>query len=136
MLHITDAQGASPVVTAFDSQTWVQFNGVWAASASEAFAVGGVGTIRHYTEATSSWEAMPDVPATETLRAVWGTSRSDVWVVGDDACVLHFDGQAWSRVEVMGLGDRRPDLYAVWTASPGHVWVGGDGVLLSLGGKP
>jgi len=136
IFHITDAQGPNPVLEPFDSQTWVQLNGVWVASASEAFAVGGMGTIHHYTAGTKSWEAMPDVPASETLRAVWGTSRSDVWVVGDGACVLHFDGQDWSRVDVLGLGGRRPDLYAVWTPAPGHVWVGGEGVLLSLGGKP
>jgi photosystem II stability/assembly factor-like uncharacterized protein len=81
-------------------------------------------------------DIVSDVPATENLHAVWGTSSSDVWVVGDGACVLHWDGTTWSRVKVTGLGERRPDLFAVWAPGPGHVWVGGDGVLLSLGGKP
>ena len=67
---------------------------------------------------------------------MWGTSSSDVWVVGDRALVLHYDGKQWSRVPVGGLEGLRPDLYAVWTAEPGHVWIGGEGTVLSIGGKP
>jgi hypothetical protein len=76
-----------------------------------------------------------DVPATATLRAVWGTSSADVWAVGDDATVLHYDGTSWTRAHVAGLGARHPNLYAVWASAPGHVWIGGDGILLSIGGK-
>lgn len=134
-LRISDAQGAAPKVTAIDSRTWAMLYGVWAASATEAFAVGGVGTIRHFV-AGEAREEVVDPPAVGALHAVWGTSASDVWAVGDDACVLHFDGARWSRVEVTGLGGRRPDLFTVWTGAPGHVWIGGDGVILSMGGKP
>lgn len=134
-LRIGDAQGVAPTVTAIDSQTWAMLYGVWAASATEAFAVGGVGTIRHFV-AGEVRDEKADPPAVGALHAVWGTSASDVWAVGDEACVLHFDGARWSRVEVTGLGGRRPDLFTVWTGSPGHVWIGGDGVILSIGGKP
>ncbi|OJY15840.1 MAG: hypothetical protein BGO98_24555 [Myxococcales bacterium 68-20] len=136
IVHVTDAQSATPRIKAFDSQTWAGLNGVWAASENEAWAVGGTGVIRHYTGQPSSWDIVADVQTTENLRAVWGSSPSDVWAVGDGAIVLHYDGKSWSRVRVAGLGDRRPDLYTVWTSAPGHVWVGGDGVLLSLGGNP
>lgn len=136
IVHVTDAQGSTPKIVAFDSQTWTSLNGVWAASTTDVWAVGGEGVIRHYTGDATSWDVVSNVPATEGLNAVWGTSSSDVWAVGDGAAVLHFDGATWSRVKVAGLGSRRPDLYSVWASSPGHVWIGGDGIVLSLGGKP
>jgi len=134
--HVTGAQSETPTITAFDSRTVAELDGVWAASPTDAWAVGGAGTIRHYTGGAVSWDVVDDVPTDEDLHAVWGTSSADVWAVGDGPTVLHYDGATWSRVEVAGLGQRRPNLFSVWTASPGHVWIGGDGVILSLGGKP
>ncbi len=134
--HITHAQSDSPEIVPFNTQTWATLEGVWAASATDAWAVGGAGTIRRYTGGRFAWDVVDDVSATEDLHAVWGTSSTDVWVVGDDATILHYDGKAWARVTVMGLGARRPDLFAVWSPAPGRVWIGGDGVILSLGGKP
>jgi hypothetical protein len=134
-VRITDAQSDKPSLAAFDSKTWAALHGVWTASASDAWAVGGNGVIRHYTGHPTAWDVVADVPATETLRAVWGTSASDVWAVGDDAAVLHYGGTSWERVKVGGLGERRPNLYTVWSSAPGEVWIGGDGVILSLGGK-
>jgi hypothetical protein len=135
-VHITGAQGDSPGITVFDSQTMVALYGVWAASADDVWSVGGNGVIRHYTGQPHSWDIVSDVPTTETLRAVWGSSHSDIWAVGDQATVLHYDGTNWTQVHVAALGLRRPDLFAVWTAAAGHVWIGGNGVVLSIGGKP
>jgi hypothetical protein len=134
--HITGAQSTTPTVTAFDSQTWAGLDGVWAASATDVWAVGGAGTIRHYTGDAVSLDVVDGVPTTEDLHGVWGTSSSDVWAVGDAATVLHYDGASWSRLEIRGLGPRKPNLFTVWSPAPGHVWVGGEGVILSLGGKP
>lgn len=135
-IRIIGAQGAAPTYEAFNTQTLNGLHGVWVASESEAWAVGGRGTICHYTGDAWRWDVVADVPTIQHLNAVWGTSPSDVWAVGDGAVVLHYDGTQWSRVKIAGLGRRRPDLYAVWTATPGHVWIGGHGVLLSLGGTP
>jgi hypothetical protein len=63
-------------------------------------------------------------PTTAHLRSVWARSPSDVWAVGDQATVLHFDGARWSAVNT-GLVD---DLYGVWASGPADVWVvGGSG---------
>ena len=135
-VRITDATSDTPNIETFYSQTWNALNGVWAASASEAWSVGAMGTIRHYTGQSSFWDVVSNVPTIEDLNAVWGSSSSDVWAVGDAGVVLHYDGKSWSRVKVAGLGPRRPNLTTVWVAGPGHVWIGGQGVILSLGGKP
>lgn len=135
-LRVTGAQGESPTVTAFNSQTVNTIHGVWAASPTDAWLVGGAGLVRHYTGHAHLWDVVSDVPTTATLRSIWGSSSSDIWAVGDEATVLHFDGEIWTRFKVAGLGQRRPDLHAVWTDGPGRVWAGGDGILLALGGQP
>ena len=76
------------------------------------------------------------IPTDEDLRAIWGSSSRDIWVVGDAGVVLRYDGTSWSRVKIAGLDGRRPNLTTVWGAARDHVWIGGQGVLLSLGGKP
>jgi hypothetical protein len=135
-IRITDAESEAPTVRAFNSQTWDAFHGVWAASASDAWAVGSRGLVRHYTGHPTRWDVVSDVPTLRDLRAVSGSSPSDVWAVGDEGVVLHYDGKAWSRVKIAGLGRRRPKLSAVWVAGPDRVWIGGQGVVLTLGGKP
>ena len=45
---------------------------------------------------TLVWTAVPS-GTTNNLRGVWGTSASDVWVVGDQT-ILHYDGVSWSPV--------------------------------------
>ncbi|MBN9160247.1 MAG: hypothetical protein BGO98_11365 [Myxococcales bacterium 68-20] len=135
-VQVLDADGDTPSVNAFNTQTRNTLNGVWVASSSDVWAVGAMGTIRHYTGAPILWDVVSDVGTTEDLRAVWGSSSTDVWAVGDGGLVLHYDGKSWSRIKIAGLGKRRPNLTAVWVPAPGHVWVGGEGVILSLGGKP
>lgn len=135
-MRITDAQGDTPTIETFDSQTWSTLFGVWAAKDDDVWAVGGAGVVRRYTGNGPRWDVVSGVPTTERLHGVWGSSSDDVWVVGERGVVLHWDGTSWSRVPIAGLGLRRPNLYSVWVPSPGHVWIGGDGVVLSLGGKP
>ncbi len=135
--RLTGADGASPALDAvndvFETQTGNNLNGIWAPSDADAWAV-GAGTIAHYTAGTPLAERVEGIPADVTLHAVHGTSSSDIWAVGDEAVVYHYDGTAWSRVKVAGLGVRRPDLRAVHAIAPGTVWIGGRGIILSLGG--
>jgi hypothetical protein len=135
-LRITGADGDAPTATQLNPLTWTGLTDVWAASDTDAWAVGGSGTIRHYTGAPLQWDVITNVPTTEGLNGVWGTTSSDVWAVGNAGVVLHYDGTTWTRVKIAGLGARRPDLYGVWSPAPGRVWIGGYGVLLALGGTP
>ena len=76
------------------------------------------------------------LPTKQHLYAIAGSSPSDIWVAGDEGTVFHYDGTAWKRVKVAGLGARRPRLDRIWMPSPGKVWIAGQGALVSLGGKP
>ncbi|MHC4601321.1 MAG: fibronectin type III domain-containing protein, partial [Planctomycetota bacterium] len=69
--------------------------GVWAATASDVFAVGDNGYILYYNG--SVWIEMPS-PTTQNLNDVWGTAVTDVWAVGAAGTILHFNGNAWSSV--------------------------------------
>lgn len=130
---ITGAEGDTPSLKPFNTQTWHALYGVWVSSTNDAWAVGAGGTVRHYTGDPILWDVVSDMPTSGNLRAVWGSSSTDIWAVGDAALVLHYDGHRWSRVKIAGLGLLRPDLTTVWVAATGHVWIGGEGVILSLG---
>lgn len=59
---------------------------VWG-TASTVIGVGDQGRIYAYDVATTQVTLIPS-PTTVTLRGVWGTSLSDIWIVGDEETVL------------------------------------------------
>jgi len=63
----------------------------------------------------------------EVFYGVWGSSDSDVFVVGVLPNVLHYDGASWSPMLNWGLPGAT--LYGVWGTSPSYVIaVGDDGI--------
>jgi hypothetical protein len=62
---------------------------------------------------------------------VWGSASDDVYVVGYRGRILHFDGTAWSPVQV----PTKADLYGVWGRSADDVFVvGASGTVLHYDG--
>jgi photosystem II stability/assembly factor-like uncharacterized protein len=132
--RIDDADGPTPHVTAFNTQTDNSLNAVTIAASKEVWAVGNVGTVRRYRGAGTTWERI-DVPAIQTLRAVRAVSPVDVWAVGDEATVLHFDGAQWARVPIGGLAGARPALRAILPFGNDRALVVGDRIILELRAK-
>jgi hypothetical protein len=67
------------------------------------------------------WMEKPKV-VTENLDAVWGSSASDVWVVGtmiNWKKILHFDGSSWTTTPASW------GLLAIFGTSSSNVWTGG-----------
>lgn len=62
-----------------------------------------------------------DNGASDGLESVWGSSSSDVFAVGVDGIILHYDGSAWS---VMNSGTS-DELYGVWGSSSTDVFAVG-----------
>ncbi len=99
--------------------------GVWGASPSDLWAVGGAArdgakaTLLHYDG--SAWtEVEPPVlqrPNVFAFFKVWGTSASNVYVVGQRGVVLHYDGSVWTE-ELVGASQ---DLIAVWGTGPDNI---------------
>ncbi len=69
------------------------------------------------------WRDVP-TPAKSPLLGVWGTSKTDVWAVGEAGTIVHFDGAKWSSFASPTPGD----LVAVWASGPCDAWAIGDAV--------
>lgn len=96
-----------------------ELRGIWGVS-GHLWAVGSGGTILKSTG--GAWTADTSNTTAE-LRGIFGTSATDVWVVGDSV-VLHFDGNGWSPA-----ADGVPtgvSLRAVGGLPAGPVWAVGN----------
>ena len=134
-LHGTLPSDASELEwAAVDTHSAVTLRAVWGSSASDIWAVGDVGTIRHITSANASdWEVVPS-PTREHLRAVWGSTADDVWAVGDAGTIIHYDGHTWSTTLAAFPAGKKPALHGVWGSARDDVWIVGDGVALHYTG--
>ena len=56
------------------------------------------------------------------LRAITGTAANDVWTVGEEGTVLHWNGDEWSTVR----SGTEENLLAVAKTPDGSVWIGGE----------
>jgi hypothetical protein len=66
------------------------------------------------------------LPSGSVLNEIWGSSATDVFAVGEDGVVLHYDGAAWTLATPTRAG-----LLGVWGSSPGDVYaVGAAGTIL------
>ena len=68
--------------------------------------------------------------AVNTLSAIWGTSSTDVFVVGAYGTILHYDGSTWST---MNSGFTF-NLSAVWGSSSTDVFAFGTNGILHYDG--
>ena len=124
---------AAPLPDGVDVLWWC-----WVDDAGQPWAVGESASIvrRDPDGAWRSQESGRAVATGATLFGVWGTSATDVWVVGGlptgvgvPAVIAHFDGASWSSEEPgVGAG---VSLFKVWGAAPDDVWaVGNRGTIL------
>ncbi|MBX3224752.1 MAG: hypothetical protein KF795_29820 [Labilithrix sp.] len=76
-----------------------------------------------------------DTHSTVTLRAVWGSSKDDVWAVGDVGTIRHVTKANATDWEVVA-SPTREDLHAVWGSAADDVWAVGDaGTILHYDGR-
>ncbi|MBX5480468.1 MAG: hypothetical protein IRZ16_01275 [Myxococcaceae bacterium] len=124
----------------FDGQNWTKATpltdqplwGIWGAAPDDVWAVGGSGfssgsaLLLHYDGTTWTPKDVPPLSRENVFAfyKVWGTSAQDVFVVGQDGVVIHFDGTGWTD-QPSGAKD---DLISLWGTGPHHVVaVGGRG---------
>jgi hypothetical protein len=106
--------------------------GVWAASASETWAVGAFATILHRVAGGSWVSVSAPLLFSGTLSGVWGSGSSDVWAVGTGGNILHWDGTVWSQVPSAAT----KDLLSVSGAGTSDEWaVGLGGAVLQGAGN-
>jgi|GEM_PF-765534 len=76
------------------------------------------------------WQIMP-TGTTSTLTGIWVNAPADIFAVGTDGTILHYDGTAWHPM-TSGVTE---SLYAVWGTSGSDVYaVGTNGTILHYNG--
>ncbi len=48
----------------------------------------------------------------KTVNKIWGTSDNDLYIVGNDGLIAHYDGKQWQRIE-SGTDEKINDIYGV-----------------------
>lgn len=130
--------GSEVVVTTAPVE--VTLSGVWGTSSDDLFAVGGLNNgsaaendiilrCAGNCESGDSWQQMePGATSGKAYFKVWGTANDDVYLVGEEGMIQHWDGVAWTAQD-SGTEDT---LITVYGAGD-DVWVVGgfaDGMLL------
>ncbi|AKU97344.1 Type IV fimbrial biogenesis protein PilY1 [Labilithrix luteola] len=116
--------------------------GLWGSSADDLWLIGDnraerawqPGLTMHGTRQEKGlfWTEV-DSRASVVLRGIWGSSKSDVWTVGDQGTIRRFGPNAteWAIIE----SPTRETLHAVWGSSATDVWaVGESGTILHWDG--
>jgi hypothetical protein len=99
--------------------------------ASQNEAVSGDFPFTTAAATTAAWSAMTS-GTTNELDAIWGSSASDVFAVGDAGTILHYNGSAWSA---MSSGTNE-NLFRIWGSSTFDVFiVGRNGTILHYNGS-
>src|SRR6185437_9987676 len=87
--------------------------------------------VLHWDGAHWAEEALPGTPLGRSLYKVWGTSSSDLYVVGEAGTIWHRKGTTWAQE----ANPATSTLFTVYGCSATDVYaVGGDDVLHSDGG--
>jgi len=90
----------------------------------------GLGEWVRHNPLPSGESVLSDTP--EWFYKVWGTSSSDVFAVGTEGVIVHYDGVAWSNMD-SGVNYNLLDL---WGYSPHDVFaVGEKGTIIHYDGK-
>ena len=68
------------------------------------------------------------------LFGIWGSSATDVWAVGSNGAVFHWNGTGWTSQRVLNDAGQPKPIYGIWGSGPHDVWAFGvDEVLHSDG---
>lgn len=117
----------------FDGFSWTGIDnshvwqGVWGSAPEDVFISGS--EIRHYDGADWTTMTIPASGASPSIRSVWGTGSTDVYAVGTNSTVLHYNGnsiQEWSALDA-GLSGTSYDLYDIWGSADDDLFAVGAG---------
>lgn len=121
----------------YDSRTHRPMPALWA-DEHAVWLAGEGGTLRRLARAemqSKRFEIVPS-PVSADLKNLFGFGANDVWAVGDEGTVIHWDGTSWTKLSTpFDDAEDKPNLVAVWGSSPDDVWIVGDGTMLHFQGN-
>ena len=115
-LLITDA-----AITKVSCGTNGTLETVWGVDTMNVFAAGyenNTGIVSKY--GGSSWKK-ETIPSVGKLWSVWAAGSKDVWVGGEAATLLHYDGTSWTQHNAVGIGATET-IKDIWGADANNVW--------------
>lgn len=87
---------ANNVISAVDSTANAISTRIWSNGATDMWVVTGNGfKLGHYTGAATAVCATCG-PYTDAVYSIWGSATNDVWAVGDNGTIRHWDGSQWT----------------------------------------
>jgi len=113
-----------PTIDVFDGSGWTTeetpaqgIMSLWALGPDDVWACGGT-SILHYDGAT--WTIVADTAADGlgSTTGIWAADSQNVFVVGDDAIAVRWDGTATERISLPESSNTH-----VWGSGPTDVWV-------------
>jgi len=128
---VVRARVCSPDLVCWDSPTpqGQTLRGLWAASPTDAWAVGDHGALLHFDG--HSWAGL-STPVRQPLSAVWGSSATAVWAVGAAGTIVSYDGRKWQQLS----SPATEWLHSIWGSGPSDIYaVGENGALVHFDGK-
>ena len=130
---------ASPSVESASPSIYVDnaLRGIDAISTDDAWAVGdaydpngpqyAIRTLALHWDGTQ-WSRIPTpthpLSTQSAINGVWPNTPSDVWAVGDNGLIEHYDGASWTAFGQADAGTA-PTLRAVWSSGPNDAWAVG-----------
>ena len=72
------------------------------------------------TAECATWQVM-NTPTTEVLYDIWGTASDNIFAVGANGTILHFDGDEWTQMS----SPTSEFLMGVWGSSADDIWAVG-----------
>ncbi len=114
----------------YDGESWTLFGvesssvleDIWVADSGEIFAVGD--SILHFDGTVWTETTPPERSNTELgsrLKAVWGSSPTDVWAGGEDGFLIHFNGSEWEDHSL----DEDGNIEDIWGRATNEVYLCG-----------
>jgi hypothetical protein len=122
---VGSAADSTGIISHYDGTAWTPsatkpptpLSSIHGSASDNVWAVGG-SAVMHWDG--KNWSTMS--LGSGRLAAVYTRSARDVWVVGDEGLLQHYDGSGWTSF-AQGAMDH---LYAVRSFGPSDVWVAGE----------
>ena len=111
-IHVFDGKAWSELATpSTDGLTCV-----YALSETDAYLCTN-SSVLHYDGTTFTASDVQTPTGLSGLTALWASSDTDLWVVGMDAIVAHYNGTSWQRT-IVG----EPNKGSIWGSSPSDIY--------------